>query len=53
DLGTSLLIASSGVFALFLAGMSWRFISFVAIAASAFTPVMWIFLMQGYQKQRV
>lgn len=53
DLGTSLLIASSGVFALFLAGMSWRFISFVTIAASAFTPIMWIFLMKDYQKQRV
>jgi rod shape determining protein RodA len=53
DLGTSLLIASSGVFALFLAGMSWRFISFVALSASAFTPVMWIFLMKDYQKQRV
>ncbi|WP_158968391.1 rod shape-determining protein RodA [Paraglaciecola sp. L3A3] len=53
DLGTSLLIASSGVFALFLAGMSWRFITFVAVAASAFTPIMWIFLMKEYQKQRV
>jgi|TARA_R110000868_G_scaffold13354_7_gene62499 rod shape determining protein RodA len=53
DLGTSLLIACSGVFALFLAGMSWRFISFVGIAASAFTPIMWIFLMKDYQKQRV
>jgi rod shape determining protein RodA len=53
DLGTSLLIACSGIFALFLAGMSWRFISFVAIAASAFTPIMWTFLMQDYQKQRV
>jgi rod shape determining protein RodA len=53
DLGTALLIASSGVFALFLAGMSWRFISFVVVALSAFTPVMWTFLMQDYQKQRV
>jgi rod shape determining protein RodA len=53
DLGTSLLIACSGVFALFLAGMSWRFISFVAVALSAFTPVMWTFLMKDYQKQRV
>lgn len=53
DLGTSLLIASSGVFALFLAGMSWRFITFIAAAVSAFTPIMWFFLMQDYQKQRV
>ncbi|MEP2602449.1 MAG: rod shape-determining protein RodA [Paraglaciecola sp.] len=53
DLGTSLLIASSGVFALFLAGMSWSFISFIAVAVSAFTPIMWFFLMKDYQKQRV
>ena len=53
DLGTALLIASSGIFALFLAGMSWRFISAVAVCASAFTPIMWFFLMKEYQKQRV
>ncbi|MFT5313133.1 MAG: rod shape determining protein RodA, partial [Paraglaciecola sp.] len=53
DLGTSLLIASSGIFALFLAGMSWPFIGGVAVVTSAFAPIMWIFLMQDYQKQRV
>lgn len=53
DLGTSLLIASSGIFALFLSGMSWTLIGFIAILASAFTPIMWFFLMQDYQKQRV
>lgn len=53
DLGTSLLIASSGIFALFLAGMRWKLISFIAVLASGFTPVMWYFLMKEYQKQRV
>ena len=53
DLGTALLIASSGIFGLFLAGMSWRFITGVAVCTSAFTPIMWIFLMKDYQKQRV
>lgn len=53
DLGTSLLIASSGIFAIFLAGMSWRFIGIVAAMGGAFAPVMWFFLMQEYQKQRV
>ncbi|MFT6897516.1 MAG: rod shape determining protein RodA [Paraglaciecola sp.] len=53
DLGTSLLIACSGVFALFLAGMSWRFIGAIAISVSIFSPIMWNFLMQDYQKQRV
>ncbi len=53
DLGTSLLIASSGIFVLFLAGMSWGLILMVIALASAFTPVMWFFLMKEYQKQRV
>jgi len=53
DLGTSLLVASSGIFALFLSGMSWRLISFVTILGGAFAPIMWFFLMKGYQKQRV
>ena len=53
DLGTSLLIASSGIFVLFLAGMSWNLILVVGVMASAFTPIMWFFLMKEYQKQRV
>jgi rod shape determining protein RodA len=53
DLGTSLLIASSGVFVLFLAGMSWRLIGYVSVMLGAFLPVMWFFLMKDYQKQRV
>ncbi|WP_100640878.1 rod shape-determining protein RodA [Alteromonas facilis] len=53
DLGTSLLIASSGIFALFLAGMAWKLISVVSVMAGAFAPIMWFFLMKDYQKQRV
>ena len=53
DLGTSLLIASSGIFALFLAGMSWRIISVFTLLIGSFTPIMWLFLMKAYQKQRV
>lgn len=53
DLGTSLLIASSGIFAIFLAGMSWRLIGIVSVAGGAFLPIMWFFLMKEYQKQRV
>ncbi|RDV26127.1 rod shape-determining protein RodA [Alteromonas aestuariivivens] len=53
DLGTSLLIASSGIFAIFLAGMSWRLIGFVTLLGSAFLPILWFFLMKEYQKQRV
>lgn len=53
DLGTSLLIASSGIFVLFLAGMSWKLIVFFAIAIGSFIPVLWMFLMYDYQRQRV
>lgn len=53
DLGTSLLIACSGIFVLFLAGMSWSLILMVAVMISAFAPIMWFFLMKEYQKQRV
>ncbi|NMP31020.1 rod shape-determining protein RodA [Thalassotalea sp. M1531] len=53
DLGTSLLIASSGLFVIFLAGASWKLIGTCVGLASAFTPVFWMFLMKDYQKQRV
>jgi rod shape determining protein RodA len=53
DLGTSLLIASSGIFVIFLAGASWRLITVCVGLASAFAPILWMFLMKDYQKQRV
>ena len=53
DLGTSLLIASSGVFVIFLAGASWKLIGTCAGLLSAFMPILWMFLMKDYQKQRV
>ncbi|RUO41394.1 rod shape-determining protein RodA [Pseudidiomarina aestuarii] len=53
DLGTSLLIASSGIFVLFLAGPSWRLITAFIVGIGSFIPVLWIFLMRDYQRQRV
>lgn len=53
DLGTSLLIASSGIFVIFLAGASWKLIATCAGLASAFAPILWMFLMKDYQRQRV
>ncbi len=53
DLGTSLLIASSGIFVIFLAGASWQLIAICVGLASAFAPILWMFLMKDYQKQRV
>jgi len=52
DLGTSLLIASSGLIVLFLAGISWKIIlSFVGLSGAAL-PVLW-YVMHDYQRQRV
>ena len=53
DLGTSLLIAASGVFVIFLAGLSWKFIASAFVLAVSLLPVAWIFVMRDYQKQRV
>jgi rod shape determining protein RodA len=53
DLGTSLLIASSGIFVIFLAGASWKLIGICVGIGSAFAPVLWMFLMKDYQRQRV
>lgn len=52
DLGTALLIASSGGFVLFLAGMSWRLIAFLACVAGASAPALW-YALHDYQRQRV
>jgi len=52
DLGTSLLVASAGIFALFFSGIRWSIIfTFLGLAAAS-TPVVW-FLMRPYQRQRV
>lgn len=53
DLGTSLLVAASGVFAIFLAGISWKIIASAIAAAALFLPILWHFLMHDYQRTRV
>ncbi|GAM66005.1 rod shape-determining protein rodA [Vibrio ishigakensis] len=53
DLGTSILIAASGIFVIFLAGISWKIIATAAISIGAFIPILWFFLMREYQKVRV
>jgi len=53
DLGTSLLIAMSGIFALLLAGISGRLVGGLSILAAACAPLVWFFGMHDYQRQRV
>lgn len=53
DLGTSLLVAASGLFVIFMAGVSWLYIGgAVAVAVASIWPA-WLFLLKDYQKQRV
>lgn len=52
DLGTALLVASSGAAVLFFAGLSWWFMLGVGALLAALTPVMWHF-MREYQRNRV
>jgi rod shape determining protein RodA len=52
DLGTSLLIAASGFYVLFLAGLSWRIIVGLALAGSVTVPFIWSHL-HGYQRERI
>lgn len=53
DLGTSILVAASGLFVLFLSGMSWRLIGVAVVLLAGFIPILWFFLMHGYQRDRV
>ncbi|OAI12854.1 rod shape-determining protein RodA [Methylomonas lenta] len=52
DLGTSLLVSSSGAAVLFFAGLSWWFMIAIGLGLAALTPVLWHF-MREYQRNRV
>jgi len=52
DLGTALLVAAAGAFALFLSGMAWWRIGLLVGGVGAVIPVAWQFLHE-YQRNRV
>jgi rod shape determining protein RodA len=52
DLGTAMLVASSGAAVLFFAGLSWWFMLGIVALLAASTPVLWHF-MREYQRNRV
>ena len=52
DLGTAILILSSGSYVLFLAGLSWKIIAGLAVVGAASAPVAWSML-HDYQRQRI
>ena len=52
DLGTALLIASSGAFVVLLAGIPWRYVGLSLLALAAAAPLLW-YNMHDYQRSRV
>ncbi|MFT7127155.1 MAG: rod shape determining protein RodA [Pseudoalteromonas tetraodonis] len=52
DLGTSLLVASSGLFTLFISGLRWRWMLAGLAFFAAAAPVLWYFL-EPYQRTRI
>ena len=52
DLGTSLIIAASGLFVLLLAGVSWRLVFSAIGLALVSAPALW-FVLRDYQRQRI
>ena len=52
DLGTGTLVLAAGFYVIFLAGLSWRVLIGLVVAAGASLPVLWTVL-HDYQRQRV
>jgi rod shape determining protein RodA len=52
DLGTAMLIAASGFYVLFLAGLNWKIIAGLFVSALASGPFIW-HVMHDYQRQRI
>lgn len=53
DLGTAILVGTSGMLALFFAGLGWRYIVGVVAALVAGAWPMWHFMLHDYQRQRI
>ncbi|HET7201819.1 MAG TPA: rod shape-determining protein RodA [Steroidobacteraceae bacterium] len=53
DLGTALLVAAGGGLVILLAGLQLRYILGLAGVLGGAIPLVWMFLLHGYQKQRV
>jgi rod shape determining protein RodA len=52
DLGTSILIAASGFYVLFLAGLSWRLMGVMFVGALGSAPFVW-HMLHDYQRHRI
>lgn len=52
DLGTAMLVAASGFYVIFLAGLSWRFMLGGIVLVGALSPIFWS-LLHDYQRRRI
>lgn len=52
DLGTALLIVAVGAYAIFLGGLSWRWVGLLGVLSLALVPLSWP-LLEDYQKNRI
>ncbi len=52
DLGTAILVASIGVFLIFLTGITWRVLAVLGSLVLLCMPLLWFFL-HDYQQQRI
>jgi rod shape determining protein RodA len=53
DLGTALLIIASGLYVVFMAGIRWAYLWGFALLALASAWPLWVFVLEGYQRQRI
>ena len=53
DLGTAILIASTGLLVIFLAGVGWKLIISVLAMLGAIAPALWVLVLHDYQRRRV
>ncbi|MDZ4252490.1 MAG: rod shape-determining protein RodA [Sulfuritalea sp.] len=52
DLGTAVLVLAAGFYVIFFAGLSWKVIIGMAVAAAAAAPLAWT-LLHDYQRNRI
>jgi rod shape determining protein RodA len=52
DLGTALLVMAAGLFAVFFAGVRWKWILAAAVSGLCAAPLAWL-LLHDYQRQRI
>ncbi len=52
DLGTAIMIAASGFYVLYLAGLSWKIMLGLAAVGAGVAPLLWPHL-KGYQQERI